>query len=61
MIIPIRCWTCSRIIGNRWELFNELQTKGFTAEGALDSLGLEEVCCRRMLLCHIDLVDRLVK
>ncbi len=35
--------------------------KGGTPEGeALDRLGMQRYCCRRMLLTHIDLIDKLL-
>lgn len=24
MIIPVRCFTCGKVIGNKWEIFFEL-------------------------------------
>ena len=36
--------------------------KDGTPEGeALDHLGLARYCCRRMLLTHVDLIDKLIK
>ena len=61
MLIPVRCFTCSRIVGNKWELYKKLTEEGMSNKEALDQLGLEMYCCRRMLLGHIDLVDQLVK
>lgn len=61
MIIPIRCFTCGKVIGNRWELFKELTSNGWTNGQAMDAVGCDAYCCRRMILGHIDLVDRLVK
>lgn len=61
MIIPVRCFTCKKVIGNRWELYKKLLAEGMSKKEALDQLGLPMYCCRRMVLCHIDLVDRLVK
>jgi len=28
---------------------------------ALDALGLDRYCCRRMLLTHVDLIERLLQ
>ena len=61
MIIPVRCWTCGKVIGNKWELYKALIKNGSSKEEALNNLGLAMYCCRRMFLCHIDLVDKLVK
>ncbi len=30
------------------------------AGDALDALGLKRYCCRRMLLTHVDLIDKLL-
>jgi|EP01049_Picozoa_sp_SAG25_P002134 DNA-directed RNA polymerase I, II, and III subunit RPABC5 len=60
MIIPVRCFTCGKVIGDKWEQYmNLLQTDMNEAE-ALDSLKLERYCCRRMLLTHVDLIEKLL-
>lgn len=82
MIIPIRCFTCNKVIAHLWEEYqNRLQAsfieedipnntkKRFvdintienkTIEGKiLDDLGIKRYCCRRMMLSHIDLTDKI--
>ena len=27
MIIPVRCFTCGKILGDKWEQYNELKSK----------------------------------
>ncbi|OHT11121.1 DNA-directed RNA polymerases I, II, and III subunit RPABC5 [Tritrichomonas foetus] len=61
MIIPIRCFTCGNILGNKWEVFNELIENGYDTKAALELLGLNRYCCRRMMLAHVDLVDRMLR
>ena len=61
MIIPVRCFTCGKVIGNKWESFLDLVEKGEYDEGqALEKLGLKRYCCRRMLLTHVDLIEKLL-
>ncbi|ADM11632.1 DNA-directed RNA polymerase II subunit N [Encephalitozoon intestinalis ATCC 50506] len=61
MIIPIRCFTCGKEISSKWEPYLELlRTSGREAE-ALDELGMKRICCRRMFLGHVDIVDKLLK
>jgi DNA-directed RNA polymerase I, II, and III subunit RPABC5 len=60
MIIPIRCFTCGKIIGNKWDVYIELLNKNISQSSALDSLGLHRYCCRRMLLTHVDLIEKLL-
>ena len=61
MIIPVRCFTCGKIIGNKYETYLELmQDENTTESDALSNLGLTRYCCRRMLLTHVDLMTRLL-
>mmetsp|Transcript_29804 Transcript_29804/g.75417 ORF Transcript_29804/g.75417 Transcript_29804/m.75417 type:complete len:81 (-) Transcript_29804:817-1059(-) len=60
MIIPIRCFTCGKIIGNKWDIYIELLNKNVSQSSALDTLGLRRYCCRRMLLTHVDLIEKLL-
>ena len=82
MIIPIRCFTCNKVIGHLWEEYinkiqlayieedinnnkknrfvniEELENK--TLEGKiLDEMKLNKYCCRRMLLSHVDMCDKI--
>ncbi len=91
MIIPVRCFTCGKVVADKWEPFIEevqkialeerendilkgdksqidqkyrfvnIETlREKTKEGkALDKLGLKKYCCRRMLLCNVDLMEKL--
>jgi DNA-directed RNA polymerase subunit N (RpoN/RPB10) len=81
MIIPIRCFTCGKVVAHLWEKYQEKiqdnynknvnpmeknrftdiqKCKDKTIEGkTLDELGVDRYCCRRMLLTHIDLFDKI--
>lgn len=61
MIIPVRCFTCGKVIGHLWEPYQNLLAKEYTESDALDELGLKRYCCRRMVLSHVDLIDELLK
>ena len=61
MIIPVRCFTCGSVIGDKWEPFIERVEKGEDPKDVLDDLGIERYCCRRMLLSHIEAIDDLLK
>jgi DNA-directed RNA polymerase I, II, and III subunit RPABC5 len=62
MIIPVRCFTCSKIIGNKWETYSvEILKPGNTPASVLDAMGLKRYCCRRMLLGHVNIIDQLLK
>lgn len=73
MIIPIRCMTCGKVIGDLWTTYQEEIKKEKVEEDTininvkkiekthrgkvLDKLGLKRYCCRRHLLTHVDLID----
>ncbi|KAL0486485.1 DNA-directed RNA polymerases I, II, and III subunit RPABC5 [Acrasis kona] len=64
MIIPVRCFTCGKVIGNKWDNYLRLlqseYTEWYDLSQALDSLGLKRYCCRRMMLTHVDLIEKLL-
>jgi DNA-directed RNA polymerase I, II, and III subunit RPABC5 len=60
MIIPVRCYSCGKVVGNLYEPYKTLLAKDYTEAEALEALGLERYCCRRMILTHIDLADDMV-
>ncbi len=57
MIIPIRCFSCGKPIGQLWEEYNERVEKGEDSKKVMDDLGLERFCCRSQFLGHVDLID----
>ncbi len=83
MIIPVRCFTCGKVIGNKWDAYLNLLQEDYTeryhllgrnptganlpcpsatiTREALDELGLSRYCCRRMLLTHVDLIEKLLQ
>lgn len=60
MIIPVRCYSCGKVVGNLYEQYKTLLDRDYTEAEALAALKLERYCCRRMVLSHIDLVDELI-
>lgn len=61
MIIPVRCFTCGKVVGDKWEDFARRVKAGEDAGAVLDSLGLTRYCCRRMLLSHVEVIDEIIK
>lgn len=60
MIIPVRCFTCGKVIANKWKKFETLLNNGKSRSNAFAEVGLSRYCCRRMFLGHIDLIDKLI-
>jgi len=59
MIIPVRCYSCGKVIGSSYEEFVRRVANGESEKEALDHLGIKRYCCRRMLLAHVDLIDEI--
>jgi DNA-directed RNA polymerase subunit N len=57
MMIPVRCFTCGRVVASDWEVLLERTRRGEHPKAVLDALGIERYCCRRMLVAHVDLID----
>ena len=61
MIIPVRCFSCGKVVGNKWEPYAKRVAAGEAPKEVLDDLGVSRYCCRRMLLSHVELIDEILK
>jgi len=59
MIIPVRCFTCGKVVGSAYPEYAERVKMGEDAKDVLDSLGFERYCCRRMIVAHADLISEI--
>lgn len=72
MIIPIRCFTCGKIMADKIDFYNEEVAKlnkvddkdnkfknfdSVHTKDILDKLGLSRYCCRRNLISNVDIMD----
>ena len=46
IVYPISCFTCNKRVGHLAKPYQQLLSQGFSAEDALDQLGLNRPCCR---------------
>jgi len=61
MIVPVRCFSCGKVIGDTYEKYKERTEKGENGEKVLDDLGIRRYCCRRMVFSHVDFIDEILK
>ncbi|MGB5911759.1 MAG: DNA-directed RNA polymerase subunit N, partial [Promethearchaeia archaeon] len=61
IIIPIRCFSCGKLIAHTYKPYLEMIEKGESSDEAFTKLGLERFCCRRMICSHVNLIDDLLK
>jgi DNA-directed RNA polymerase subunit N len=60
MEFPVRCFTCGKVIGDLYETYKNL-IKEKSVEAALDELGIERYCCRRMFISHVEMIESIAK
>jgi DNA-directed RNA polymerase subunit N (RpoN/RPB10) len=62
MIIPVRCFSCGKPIGQLWEEFKDrTENKKEDKKKVLDELGLERMCCRSVFLGQVDNLELINK
>ena len=62
MIVPVRCFSGGKVGGDKWESYlNMLQEDELDEGTALTKLGLKRYCCRRMILTHVDLIEKFLR
>ena len=57
MLIPVRCWSCGKVIAHVYEQYKQAVDSGEDPQSTLDDLGIERYCCRRMIVGQVDLID----
>lgn len=50
----------AQVIGNKWDTYLDLLQADYSERDALDALDLQRYCCRRMLMTHVDLIEKLL-
>ncbi len=60
MMIPIRCFTCGNLIGDKFAAFQSRVKDREDPAKVLDDLGLKRYCCRRMLISSVDVIDQVL-
>lgn len=74
MIIPIKCFSCGKVIADKYDFyckevkmakqrkpevdlyFSKTNCKKTVEGDILDLIGLTRMCCRRMILTHVDIL-----
>ena len=58
-MLPVRCFTCNELIGHLWTSYMRMKQTNSTKH-CLDEHGLHNMCCRRMLLSHVAVIDDII-
>ena len=61
MIVPVRCFSCGRVVAQDYEEYVKRVQKKEDPAKVLDDLGIEKYCCRRTIFSHVDLMEDISK
>ena len=59
--------TCNKVIAHLWKPYQEIKqrfessTQEKITQELEKTLKLKRYCCKRMLICHVELIDELLK
>ena len=62
MSFPVRCFSCGKCIGNKWEIYKSHLNSGITPSDSFkhNDMGIYRYCCKRMFLGHVDIDEKLL-
>jgi len=60
MLVPVRCFTCGKLIADKFEEYQTKIKSGEEPAKILSSLGMKRYCCRRMLLTSVETIQQVV-
>lgn len=60
-MFPVRCYTCNSVVASHYSEFTKGKLKGEPTIDILTRLGVDRMCCRRMFLGHVDIIDDLIR
>ena len=60
MIFPVRCFTCNKVIGNKWYTYKHLLDQNILIDDIFKKLGIDKYCCKRHFTCHVEIIDELL-
>jgi DNA-directed RNA polymerase subunit N len=59
MLIPVRCFSCGKVVGHLWEEYRKRVDAGEESKKVLDDLGVKRYCCRALFIGNIDLTKKI--
>jgi len=60
VLVPVRCFTCGRLIADKYEDYQNRIKAGEEPIKVLDELGMDRYCCRRMLLTSVETIQQVI-
>ena len=54
---PVRCFTCSKVLGNKWETINKLLEDGLELKEIYEKINIIRYCCKRVIMTSVDVME----
>ncbi len=61
MLFPVRCFTCGKVISQKYSTYKELQDAGMPIPVIYKEIGITKICCKRMFCGHVETHDHFAK
>jgi len=61
MIFPVRCFTCGKVISQKYTTYVTLQEAGMPIPEIYNEIGIRKLCCKRMFCTHVEAIDHFAK
>jgi len=59
MMVPVRCFTCGKVIGQAWEEYKRRVDQGEDPGKVMTELGLKRYCCRQVFISNVDMLKEI--
>ena len=60
VLVPVRCFSCGKLIADKYEDYQNKIKTGEAPQKVLDELKIERYCCRRMLLTSVQTIQQII-
>ena len=60
MLVPVRCFSCGGLIGDKFEKYGNRVKSGENSAQVMDELGIRRYCCRRMFISTVETIHQVI-
>jgi len=60
-MLPIRCFTCNKVLANKGKTFETLKKEGKEYPEIWRILGLNRMCCHVIMMSHVDITSEMME
>ena len=61
MLFPVRCFTCGKVISQKYDLYKQLKDAGMPIPALYKEIGITKMCCKRMFSGHVEVYEHIEK